>query len=102
MQDNQGRNTREPIRTILIVGGGTSGWMSAAYLAKSFGSQVRITLLESASIKKIGVGEATVPNLQKVFFDVLGIPEREWMTFVNGSLKAAVKFVNWRKKENGR
>ena len=89
----------EPIKDILIIGGGSAGWMTAAYLVKAFGSTVRITLMEAPTIPKIGVGEATIPNLQAVFFDFLGIPEDEWMREVNGAFKIAVKFVNWRKPE---
>jgi len=75
--------------------------MTAAYLVKAFGESVQITLLEAPAIPRIGVGEATVPNLQGVFFDFLGIPEDEWMREVNGAFKTAVKFVNWRKNEPG-
>jgi hypothetical protein len=92
-------NTTLPIRKVLIVGGGTSGWMTASYLNKAFGEALDITLLEAPGIKTIGVGEATVPNLQKVFFDFLEVPEKEWMTEVNGSFKIAIKFVNWRKRD---
>lgn len=91
-----------PLQSILIVGGGTAGWMTAAYLIKAFGATVKITLLEAPAIPKIGVGEATVPNLQKVFFDFLGIPEYEWMREVNGAFKTAVKFKNWRKSDQGK
>jgi tryptophan halogenase len=70
--------------------------MTASYLKKAFPG-VRLTLIEAATIPKIGVGEATVPNLQKVFFDFLGIPEEEWMRHCNAAFKTAVKFVNWRK-----
>lgn len=91
----------EPIQNVLIVGGGTSGWMTAAYLIKAFGPHVRITLLEAPSIPKIGVGEATIPNLQKSFFDFLEIPEETWMKEVNGAFKTAVKFINWRKRAAG-
>lgn len=87
-----------PLRSVLVVGGGTAGWMTAAYLAKAFGDSVKITLMEAPAIPKIGVGEATVPNLQKVLFDFLGIPEEDWMQEVNGAFKTAVKFINWRKK----
>src|SRR4051794_40822511 len=86
---------------VLIVGGGTAGWMTAAYLAKVFGHTVHITVLEAPAIPKIGVGEATIPNLQSAFFDVLGIPEEEWMKEVNGAFKTAVKFINWRKRAPG-
>lgn len=91
-------STNTPIETVLIVGGGTAGWMTAAYLQKAFGSHIKITLVESPVIRKIGVGEATIPNLQQVFFNFLGIPEDEWMKEVNASFKTSIKFVNWRKK----
>jgi hypothetical protein len=85
------------IRNVVILGGGTAGWMTASYLKKTFGAEVSITLIEAATIPKIGVGEATVPNLQRAFFDFLGVPEDEWMRECNASFKGAVKFVNWRK-----
>jgi len=71
--------------------------MTASYLSKAFGTRINITLIEADTIPKIGVGEATVPNLQRSFFDFLGIPEEEWMRECNASFKGAVKFVNWRK-----
>lgn len=85
----------EPIKSVVIVGGGTSGWMTASYLAKALHETVKITLIESAAIQKIGVGEATVPNLQRVLFDFLGIPEEEWMPRVNGSLKIGIRYIDW-------
>ena len=84
------------IRSVVILGGGTAGWMTASYLGKALRGGVQITLLEAPSIPKIGVGEATVPNLQRVVFDHLGIPEDEWMRECNASFKMAVKFINWR------
>lgn len=63
------------IKNVLIVGGGSAGWMTASYLSKAFGNKINITLVESPEIPKIGVGEATIPNLQKVFFDFLGLKE---------------------------
>jgi hypothetical protein len=86
----------ELIREVVILGGGTAGWMTASYLSKAFGQQVKITLIEAPSIPKIGVGEATIPNLQKVFFDFLGLPEEEWMRECNAAFKTGIKFVNWR------
>jgi hypothetical protein len=83
------------IRKIIIVGGGTAGWMTASYLKKAL-QDVKITVIEAPTIPKIGVGEATVPNLQPVFFDFLGIPEDEWMRGCNAAFKGAVKFINWK------
>ncbi len=84
------------IRDLVIVGGGTAGWMTASYLSVVLQGSLRITVIESPSIPRIGVGEATVPNLQPAFFDPLGLPEDEWMRGCNASFKTAVKFVNWR------
>jgi tryptophan halogenase len=84
------------VKRVVILGGGTAGWMSAAYLAKALGSTTEITLLEAPAIPRLGVGEATIPNLQTVFFDFLGIPESEWMPECGASYKMAVKFINWR------
>jgi tryptophan halogenase len=81
---------------VLVLGGGTAGWMAASYLGKALGRDVDITVLEAPSVPRIGVGEATIPNLQKVFFDFLGIPEEEWMPECNASFKMGIRFVNWR------
>ena len=87
------------IKEIIIVGGGTAGWMTASYLKKAL-QGVHITLIEAQGIPKIGVGEATVPNLQPVFFDFLGIPEDEWMRGCNAAFKRAKKVSAVRR--NGR
>ncbi|HVX13584.1 MAG TPA: tryptophan halogenase family protein [Pirellulales bacterium] len=83
------------IRDVVILGGGTAGWMTAAYLGSHLQGSVRITVLEAPAISKIGVGEATIPNLQRVFFDQLGLSEQDWMPQCNASFKTAVKFINW-------
>lgn len=83
------------IKKVIIVGGGTAGWMTASYLKKAVPG-VDITVIEAPAIPRIGVGEATVPNLQPVFFDFLGIPEEEWMRSCNAGFKGAVKFINWK------
>lgn len=79
---------------IVIVGGGTAGWMTAAYLQTVFSDLHEITLIESSDIPTIGVGEATFSTL-KLFFDRLGLPESVWMPPCNGTYKLAVRFVNW-------
>jgi tryptophan 6-halogenase len=89
------------IKKIVILGGGTAGWMAASYLGKALQGTVDITVLEAPAIPRIGVGEATVPNLQRAFFDYLGIPEDEWMRECNAGFKIAVKFINWRTAGEG-
>ena len=83
--------------SVVIVGGGSSGWMTAAYLRKALGESVKITLVESERIPTIGVGEATFSTI-KLFFDFLGLQEPEWMPSCNATYKLAIKFVNWRRE----
>jgi len=82
------------IRRIVIAGGGTAGWLSAAYLNRALGPGVEITLVESSAIDTIGVGEATIPSLSYTM-EFLGFRDHEWMPHVNGTYKAAIKFEGW-------
>ncbi|HLO48314.1 MAG TPA: tryptophan halogenase family protein [Kamptonema sp.] len=90
--------TCQPIKNIIIVGGGTAGWLSAAYLHKALNShsepQYNITLIESSDIGRIGVGEATIPNFAGTL-RFLGISETEFMVECHGTFKLAIKFRNW-------
>ncbi|MET9518233.1 tryptophan halogenase family protein [Streptomyces sp. NPDC002994] len=95
------RSTDNRIQKVVILGGGTAGWMTAAYLGKALQDTVDITVLEAPAIPRIGVGEATVPNLHRTFFEYLGIAEDEWMRECNASFKMAVRFVNWRTDGRG-
>ncbi len=81
-------------KSVVIVGGGTAGWMTASHLKKALPS-LDITLIESANIKTVGVGEATFSTV-KLFFDFLGLDESDWMPACNATYKLAIKFVNWR------
>lgn len=84
-------------KQVMIVGGGSSGWMTAAYLRKALGERVEVTVLESPNIKSVGVGEATFSTI-KLFFDYLGLPEHEWMPKCNATYKLAIRFENWTSK----
>lgn len=83
------------IRSVLIVGGGTAGWMAAAYLNRALGKDVQITLLESPTVGRIGVGEATIPTLRDTL-RFIGVEERDWMRACGATFKSAIKYKNWR------
>ncbi|NVK54412.1 MAG: tryptophan 7-halogenase [Alteromonadaceae bacterium] len=85
----------KPIRHVVIAGGGTAGWMTAALLKKVLGNSVSIELVESEQIGIVGVGEATIPPIQ-IFNRFLGIDEKAFLRETNGTIKLAIKFENWR------
>ncbi|MGB3456293.1 MAG: tryptophan halogenase family protein [Litorimonas sp.] len=85
-----------PLSRILIVGGGSAGWMSAAALANAVGDSIRIELVESEAIGTVGVGEATIPPI-RTFNARLGIDEPTFVRETHGSYKLGIEFVNWRR-----
>jgi 2-polyprenyl-6-methoxyphenol hydroxylase-like FAD-dependent oxidoreductase len=88
-------NEGERPASILILGGGTAGWMAAALFQHRWGALgTRVALIESSEIGIIGVGEGSTPQL-KAFFDTIGISEHEWMPRCNATYKAGIGFIGW-------
>lgn len=85
-------------RRILIVGGGTAGWLTAAYLAKFLGlserSHIEVTVLESPNIGIIGVGEGTFPTIRTTL-QFLGIDEKRFIRETSATFKQGIRFVDW-------
>ncbi len=91
----------KPISNVLIVGGGTAGWLTAAFLARTLGTasatsanRVRITLVESKEIGIIGVGEGTFPSIRGTL-SAIGIDEARFVRECNATFKQGIKFVDW-------
>jgi tryptophan halogenase len=84
----------ERVKSVVIVGGGTAGWMAAALIAKVIGKAARVELVESEAIGIIGVGEATIPPIQTLN-NVLGINEADFLRETKATVKLAIRFENW-------
>ncbi len=94
---------QEPVK-IIIIGGGTAGWLSAGFLLRqlplSLGKPVNITLIEASDIPTIGVGEATTPSIRQTLA-ACGIHEVELLLNCDTTFKHGILFKDWRGSQNG-
>lgn len=96
----------DQISEITIVGGGTAGWLTAAFLIRYLNfraeqTPTKITLIESPNMPTIGVGEATIPSMPDLLKS-LGVSEKEFFKKCNASFKLGVRFNNWNHDEDGK
>lgn len=82
------------MKQIVIVGGGTAGWMTAAAICSQFDKMMKVSLIESDQIGTIGVGEATIPPI-RVFHQFLGIDEQTFMRETCATFKLGIEFAGW-------
>ena len=82
------------VKSICIVGGGSSGWMTAAAIARQL-PHIKLTLVESPSIPTIGVGESTIGHINQ-YLHLLGLKDEDWMQHCSATYKTSIKFIDFR------
>ncbi len=91
---DEGQVSQNAPKTLVIVGGGTAGWIAAAAFSRLHGKTLDITLVESDAIGTVGVGEATIPQIIRLN-TILGLDEHDFVKKTNGTFKLGIEFVDW-------
>lgn len=86
--------TETTVRKLVIVGGGTAGWIAAAAFSRLLGKALEIELVESDAIGTVGVGEATIPQIIRLN-SILGLDEFDFVKHTKGTFKLGIEFVDW-------
>ncbi len=87
----------KPVKEVVVVGGGTAGWITASLLVKVLGRAINIRLIESEQIGIVGVGEATIPPILNLN-SALGLDENDFLKETRGTFKLGIQFENWKRK----
>ena len=85
------------VKNVTIIGGGSSGWMSAAILSKKC-PHLNIKLVESTTVPTVGVGESTLGTINR-FLNVLGLSDDMWMKSCNATYKNSIRFTNFKQND---
>ena len=88
------------VKKLLILGGGSAGWLTAGIIAAEHGESLDVTLVESPNVPTIGVGEGTWPSMRETLRKI-GVSESSFITECDASYKQGSKFVGWKTGQAG-